>query len=196
MCSKCHNVSYLDTAPAGLPSGTARTQCTVYLQSLDGSGTGLWTVEDRERHSGKDWKKKQEFTLKVIRVHFCIFHFQAFRGLCASSPCCSDFPLRAVGHSHRTHSLAAVRSSSDWEYTGHSCGPSHSPCKGRHQSAGHSDTVHHHKQTVWCQQSHRYSLRRDREETVWLTSVSTCSTALADVQTQLMLLKNNLRHTF
>lgn len=34
-----HKVSYLDTAPVGLPSGTAHTQCTVYLQSLDDSGT-------------------------------------------------------------------------------------------------------------------------------------------------------------
>ena len=37
----CYRVSYLDTAPEGRPSGTAHTQCTVCLQSLDDSGTGL-----------------------------------------------------------------------------------------------------------------------------------------------------------
>lgn len=45
----CHKVSYLDTAPVGLPSGTAHTQCTVYLQSLDDSGTGLRTAQDRRQ---------------------------------------------------------------------------------------------------------------------------------------------------
>lgn len=34
-------MSYLDTAPVGLPSGAVHTQCTVYLQTLDDSGTGL-----------------------------------------------------------------------------------------------------------------------------------------------------------
>lgn len=39
--SICHMVSYLDTARVGLPSGTAHTQCTSYLRSLDYSDTGL-----------------------------------------------------------------------------------------------------------------------------------------------------------
>lgn len=47
--SICHMVSYLDNARVGLPSGTAHTQCTSYLRSLDYSDTGLWTAEDRER---------------------------------------------------------------------------------------------------------------------------------------------------
>lgn len=84
---------------------------------------------------------------------------QEFRGLRASSPCCSGFPGRVVGHSHRARSLGPDRSSSGWEHIGRSYGRPRSPCKGRLQSAGHSDTAHRCKQTGRCQQSHRYSLR-------------------------------------
>lgn len=147
---------YLDTAPVGLPSGTAHTRCIVYPQSRGDSDTGLWTVQDRERQMNRD--RKLPITINTILNSLSSF-FRYHEGDCASSPCCNAFPWRAPGCSHTARSLRPDRSSSGSEHTGHSCGRSHSPYKRRLRSACHSDTVRRCRPSGWSQQSHRYSLR-------------------------------------